>query len=141
MKDVFVAIVHEAMRLQWLEVTSRNLVSLFRGNCDRFNPVKGVLQNKADIIFQCNNQFMGDEGIGGTCPQVQEKGPILLENAFDLGCPSTRPLQVFVTGPAVIVVAINNPQIVGWGGHHHVNRLLAQFAHPKNAILDKQRII
>jgi len=45
-KDVLVTIVKKPLRIDWLEMTVRLQIALSIFNCDRLDPVNGVLQNK-----------------------------------------------------------------------------------------------
>jgi len=45
-----------------------------------------------------------------------------------------RPCEITISTPAVLVVAVFDAQIIGWGGHDEINRGSRELPHPGDAV-------
>ena len=59
---------------------------------DRFDPVKGVLENEGGRFFgESKEELMGKKGILGRGPEIEKEGAAGLEQAMDFGGPFMAP--------------------------------------------------
>lgn len=69
------AVVHETLRIDWLEVACRNLLAGGGGYGDRLDPVEGVLE--FEEFTQLKENLMRQQWIGWRSTYVQEKRPAI----------------------------------------------------------------
>jgi len=91
-KNVFVAVVDEALRIDGLEVAGGDFFAFARVDGDRFYPVKGVLENERGRFFgESEEELMGKKGILWRGPEIEKEGAAGLEQAMDFGSPFMAP--------------------------------------------------
>lgn len=91
-KNVFVAVVDEALRIDGLEVAGGNFFAFPGVDRDRFDPVKGVLENERGRFFgESEEELMGKKRILGRGSEIEKEGAAGLEQAMDFGSPFMAP--------------------------------------------------
>ena len=125
-KNVFVAVVDITLGIDRFEMPSGNWLATNRSHGDRFDPVKGVLQNKQGLesIGQSEDELMGEKGVGWRGTDVEEKRRVILHDALHFGCPCFAPSDEFIAWRGVFEGRIVDPEIVRRRGHHEIEGFL-----------------
>src|SRR5438477_3589076 len=110
MKNIFVAIVQVAARIDRFEMSARNDFAPFFLNADRFDPVNGILQNEQ--IAQLQHQLVWEHRIGWHRADVEKKGTVRFQQTRNLICPSLAPEQITSTICEIGKSRVANPEIV-----------------------------
>lgn len=113
-KHVFVAVVDVALGIDWLEMPGGNGLAIHGGDGDRFDPVKGVLQNKQGFrsIGEGEDELVREQGIGWCGADVEEKRRVIRHHAFHLRGPCFAPSEEFIARRGVFEGSVVNPEIV-----------------------------
>jgi phage pi2 protein 07 len=136
MKDVLVTIIKKSLGIDWLEMSMRSWIASSILDCDRFDPVNSVLQNKsAGARGQFYYNLMRQHRIRWRGADVKKKRSISSQQSSNLRRPSAAPIQIRLSILAVGKFAVPNSQIVGWRGHHKIDTFTSQTRHSLNAIL------
>ncbi len=136
MKDVLVTIVKKPLRIDWLEMAMRPWIASSILDCDRFDPVNGVLQNKsAGARGQLYYNLMRQHRIRWRGANVKEKRSIPSQQSSNLRRPFAAPIQIRLSILAVDILPVANSQIVGWRGHDKIDTFISQTRHSLKAIL------
>tara|TARA_B100000809_G_scaffold54683_1_gene50381 strand:+ start:62 stop:298 length:237 start_codon:yes stop_codon:yes gene_type:complete len=77
MKEVFVAVVDKALRIDGLEVTRADGLGVLCFDGDGLDPVKGVLKLKEIWGGEGEEELVREEGIAGRRSQIEEEGAVL----------------------------------------------------------------
>jgi hypothetical protein len=111
MKNRFVAVRDEALRIDRFEMTNGNFVATTRFDSDRFDPVKGVLQN--EFVPQGDDNFMRQHRIAWRGANVEEERAVRFQQSFHFTAPFNGPLQVRFPRHGVAVSTVADAKIVG----------------------------
>ena len=110
MENVFVAIIQETTRTDWLEMSAGNNRAALVFDRDRFDPVNRVLQ--LEQIAQLQNKFVRQQRIGRRSTEVKKKRTGWLEQASKFRRPLRAPIQIIVPFFAIKILSVRNPKIV-----------------------------
>lgn len=130
------AVVDVAFGLDGFKVTRRDRFAVSGFDRDRFDPVKGVLEDEVRLAFgEGENELMREEGVGGRGTEIEEKGGPVRHHAVDFGGPFLTPLDEGCAIGSVIVSAVFDADVVGRGGYHEVDGGGGHGLHSGEAVL------
>lgn len=119
-EHVFVAVVDVALGIDRLEMSGGNGFADGRSDGDRFDPVKRVLQNEQGLrpIGEREDELVGEEGIGWSGTDVEEKRRVIRHHALYFRCPGFAPGEKFIARGGVLESRVVDSQII-WGRCHN----------------------
>ena len=77
---------------------------------------------------------MGQKGVAGSSPQVEEEGTVRAEDSQDFACPFCAPKEKGLAWGGVVVATIVDSQVVRRGSDDQVHTLILKLGHAAEAI-------
>ncbi len=133
MKNIFVAIVEKASRVDRFEMAVRPQLAFSIFDCDGFDPVNGILQHES--IAQRHHYFMRQHRIGWRGTNVEKKRTVGVQYTPNLFRPFSTPIQVRSSVLPVRILFVANSEIVRRRRYHKIDTFFRQPRHSLNAIL------
>lgn len=114
-------------------ISNSGIVSdVFFGDGDGFDPMNRVLQRV--MGSESVGKIQGDPGVGWFSSDVEEEGSVFLKLWNTLRRNGLHPCEVFIPGSDIVVGSIGFSDVIGWGGHYHINRCILKLGNPLEAI-------
>ena len=133
MKNVFMAIVQKPLGTDWLEMTMRLEIALPIFNCDRFDPMNGVLQYKE--VAQFHHELMGQHWAGWCRTNVEKKRSLAFHDPPYFCSPFSTPLQIRFSILLVGIFSVFDSEVIGRRSHDQIDGLVFEPRHSLNAVL------
>lgn len=135
-EDVFVTIVHVALRVDRLEMACGKRFATGGMGGDGFDPVERVLKDKKRIfaISEGEDELVREERVCGRGTYVQEERSVVGHHAFHLGGPGFAPGEKFVARSRVLKSRISDTEIIWRRGDDEVEGFLREGGEDLEAI-------